>query len=63
MSDSDIKEHLLDIKSELVSLRTKVDDVHAIVHQHVGFINATKAVLAGIGAGFALILTYLGLKR
>jgi hypothetical protein len=52
-----------DIKEHLIRIETKVDTISAVVHQHVGFINAAKAVLAGIGAGFALLLTYMGLKR
>ena len=51
------------MEEQLARIETKLDEVHKIVHQHVGFIAATKALLAGIGAAFMAALAFIGFTR
>lgn len=49
-------------QKQLDRIEAKVDEVHKIVHQHVGVISAVKWLLAGLGTGFSLLLGFLGLR-
>lgn len=49
-------------KAQLDRVESMVTDVHAKVHEHAGFITAFKWLLGGIGAGFTLVLTKMGLS-
>ena len=47
---------------QLDRIEKKLDAVHAMVHEHNGFMSAAKWLMSGLGAGFMALLGYVSLK-
>lgn len=53
----------MDDPTQLDRMEKKLDDVHALVHEHSGVISALKWVSGGLSAGIVTILGYLGMRH